>query len=147
LDPGTVWVYEGRTEDGFERVVVTVVPETRVILGVECRVVIDRVYLDGELIEETYDWYVQDLKGNVWYFGEESHEIENGKVVSTDGSWEAGVNGAKPGYIMLAMPKVGDRYRQEYYLGEAEDVAEVTALTPRSPQRRHEARERAGALE
>jgi len=128
LEPGNVRVFEGKTKDGFERVVVTVAPETRIVLGVDCRVVIDRAYLDGELIEETYDWYAQDLTGNVWYFGEESHEIEDGKVVSNHGSWEAGVDGAKPGYIMLAMPKVGERYRQEYYSGEAEDMAEVTAL-------------------
>ncbi len=128
MEPGQVWVYEGETEDGFERIVVTASEETRVVTGVTCRVVVDRAYLDGQLTEETYDWYAQDTNGNVWYFGEESYEIEDGEVVSMAGSWEAGVDGALPGHIMLADPQIGDDYRQEYYAGEAEDMAEVVAL-------------------
>ena len=88
----------------------------------------DRVYLEGELIEETFDWYAQDKEGNVWYMGEDSAEYENGVKVSTEGSWEAGVDGAQPGIIMKANPRVGDSYRQEYYAGEAEDMAAVVAV-------------------
>jgi hypothetical protein len=76
-------------------------------------------------LEDTFDWFAQDTEGNVWYLGEESKEYEGGEVVSTAGSWEAGVDGALPGVIMWAHPEVGDRYRQEYYPGEAEDMAEV----------------------
>ena len=128
IEPETIWVYEGETEDGSERIVVTVLEETREVAGVETRVLLDRVFLEGKLIEETFDWYAQDTSGNIWYFGEESFEIEDGKVVSTAGSWEAGVDGALPGHIMLADPQVGDAYRQEFYEGEAEDMGEVTAL-------------------
>jgi len=128
LVPGTTFLYEGVSEDGPERNEMTVTNDTKVIMGVACVVVWDRVWLTGDLVEETYDWYSQDNDGNVWYFGEDSKELANGVVVSTEGSWEAGVDGAKPGIVMLAEPKIGDEYRQEYYKGEAEDMAEVLAL-------------------
>jgi hypothetical protein len=82
----------------------------------------------GKLIEKTYDWFAQDNKGTVWYFGEDTKEYENGKVVSTKGSWEAGVDGAKPGILMPAEPKVGHSYHQEYYPGEAMDMARVLSF-------------------
>jgi hypothetical protein len=128
LKPGTTYIYEGKTEEGTERIVVTVTDDTRQVMGVECVVVRDKVFLNGGLIEDTFDWYAQDKKGNVWYFGENTKEYENGKVVSTKGSWEAGVDGAMPGIVMQADPKVGETYRQEYYPGEAEDMAKVLSL-------------------
>lgn len=128
LTPGKKMVYEGQTEDGIERIEFYVMGETRIVEGVENIIVWDRVWLDGELIEETFDWYAQDKEGNVWYFGEDSREMEDGKVVSTEGSWESGVDGARPGIIMKANPAIGDSYRQEYYEGEAEDMAEVIAF-------------------
>ena len=88
-------------------------------------VVRDTVTVDGDVVEDTYDWFAQDVDGNVWYLGEDTAEYDDGEVVSTDGSWEAGVDGALPGIVMLASPRSGDAYRQEYYLGEAEDLAEV----------------------
>lgn len=93
-----------------------------------CVVVRDEVRVNGELAELTLDWYAQDLDGSVWYFGEDSRDYENGKVVSTKGSWQAGVDGAQPGVIMPGKPKAGLAYRQEYYAGEAEDQAKVVAL-------------------
>jgi len=128
LEPGTTWVYQGDTEDGLETDVVNVSHLTKKILGVKSVIVVDRVYLEGELVEETFDWYAQDDFGNVWYMGEDSAELESGVVVSTDGSWEAGVDGAEAGYIMLADPQPGVKYQQEFYEGEAEDMAEVKAL-------------------
>jgi hypothetical protein len=128
LTPGTTFTYEGETEDGTEKNIVIVTDETKEILGIKATVVWDRVWLDEELIEETFDWYAQDKEGNVWYLGEDSKEYENGEVVSTEGSWEAGVDGAKPGIIMEADPQVGDSYKQEYYVGHAEDQAEVVSL-------------------
>jgi hypothetical protein len=128
LKPGTTLVYEGQTPEGTERVEDTVLQETKRVMGVECVVLRDRVWLNGELIEDTLDWHAQDKEGNVWYFGEYTKEYENGKVVSTQGSFEAGEDGALPGIIMPADPKVGDSYRQEYYKGEAEDMAEVISL-------------------
>ena len=95
--------------------------------GVTCVVVRDTVTLDGELIEDTYDWYAEDSVGNVWYMGEDSKEYEDGEVVSTAGSWETGVDGALPGIIMYANPAahLNTPYRQEFYPDEAEDVGEI----------------------
>jgi hypothetical protein len=128
LPVGSRRVYEAETEDGLERIVVEVTSETREVMGVDTVVVRDTVTLEDELIEDTYDWFAQDAEGNVWYFGEESTDFENGEPVSTEGSWEAGVDGAQPGIVMPAEPEVGVEYRQEYYLGEAEDMGEVLSL-------------------
>ena len=124
LDPGLVWVFEG----GNERVEVKVTADTKVIMGVATHVITDQVFVDGQLQEDTLDWYAADNSGNVWYFGEQTAEYENGQISSTEGSWEAGVDGALPGILMLASPKVGDTYRQEFYSGQAEDVAKVYAV-------------------
>ena len=123
LKPGTKVSF-----DGAERIEITISTETKTILGVPTTVVRDQVFTDGELAEDTLDWYAQDSEGNVWYFGEKTAEYDEGKVVSTAGSWEGGVDGAQPGIIMLADPQVGDVYRQEFYEGEAEDLAEVTGV-------------------
>ena len=128
LKPRTTFVYRGKTADAKESDIMKVTPDTRNIMDVKCVVVDDRVFEDGKLTEKTYDWYAQDDKGNVWYFGENSKEYENGKVKSTGGSWEAGKDGAEPGIIMPADPKVGKTYRQEYYKGEAEDMARALKL-------------------
>ena len=126
--PGTTFVYEAKTEDGLERSEVVVTHRTKVIMGVTCTVVRDTESVDGKVEEVTLDWYAQDKAGAVWYFGEDSKAYRKGKVVSTSGSWEAGVNGAKPGILMEADPKVGDTYHQEYAKGVAEDMATVVAL-------------------
>jgi len=126
--PGTTFVYEGETEDGTEHIETMVTDRTRQILGVDCVVVRDRVWLEGDLTEDTLDWYAQDPEGNVWYFGEYSQEIENGKVVGTEGSWEAGVDCAQPGIVMPGSPYVGQVYRQEYKQGEAEDMGSILSL-------------------
>jgi len=129
LTPGTIFIYQG-TKDGLpETNKVFVTNETKVILGVTCVVVKDTVLVDGRLAEATLDWYGQDKDGNVWYFGEDSKDYENGVVVSTAGSWEAGVDGALPGLTMLAHPDVGHSYRQEYLKGVAEDKAQVQSLS------------------
>jgi hypothetical protein len=129
LRPGTRWVYEGPDNEGtIERKEVVVTSDTRQVMGVTCVVVRDIVSVDGEVIEDTFDWYAQDGDGNVWYFGEDTREMEGGKVVGTDGSWEAGKDGDQPGIMMKAGPRVGDRYHQEYYEGQAEDMAEVLSL-------------------
>ena len=128
FNAGTKYIYEGPADEGTGRIEVYVTNETKMVMGVSTIVVLDRVYLNGELTEETYDWYAQDKHGNVWYFGEDTKELSNGQVISTTGSWEAGVDGAKPGIVMKANPVVGDSYRQEYYQGEAEDMADIVSL-------------------
>lgn len=130
LVPGTTYQYQGQTSAGLETNTVEVLTGTRMVNGVAATVVHDRVYLDGALIEETYDWYAQDGVGNVWYLGEDSKEIANGQVVSTEGSWEWGVDGALPGIIMWGDPAahIGEEYRQEFYAGVAEDWAKVLTL-------------------
>jgi hypothetical protein len=123
LKPGTKVSF-----DGAERIEITITTETKTILGVPATVVRDQVFSNGNVVEDTLDWFAQDRNGNVWYFGEETAEYVNGKVVSTAGSWEGGVDGARPGIIMLADPQVGDVYRQEFYKGQAEDIGEVTGV-------------------
>jgi hypothetical protein len=127
--PGTRTVFEGVSDGMRERNVVVVTNRTRVVMGVKTTVVHDQVFsANGDLAEDTFDWYAQDSAGNVWYFGEETAEYENGSVTSTKGSWEAGVDGALPGIVMLAQPTVGGTYHQEFLKGEAEDVGTVIAL-------------------
>ncbi|MBA3432881.1 MAG: hypothetical protein H0U08_02180 [Actinobacteria bacterium] len=130
MRPGTRWIYRETDPEGAkQKVVVTVTQRTKKIAnGVTARVVHDVVTEDGEFVEVTDDWYAQDKCGNVWYLGEATKEYENGKVVSTAGSFEAGVDGAQAGVIMPAKLRAGLRYRQEYYAGEAEDTAAVVSL-------------------
>ena len=128
LVQGSRWVYEGRSGGKTERTVVTVTRDTKTVMGIPAVVVRDTVTVGGDVIEDTFDWFAQDKQGNVWYLGEDSKEYERGKVVSTAGSWEAGVAGALPGVVMRAVPAMGDAYRQEYLQGEAEDMAEVVRL-------------------
>lgn len=125
LKPGTTYVYEGDGADGQELNRFSVTRNTVTILGVKCVEIVDLAYVDGELVERTRDWFAQDREGNVWYFGEASEEIEDGEVVSTKGSWKAGVDGALPGIIMLADPEGGETYNQELAVGIAEDKATV----------------------
>ena len=128
LKPGTTSIYEGTEDDDKIRVEEFVTDDTRLIMGVPCVVVRVTEWINGELVEDTLDWYAQDNDGNVWYFGEDSRDYEDGELVGTEGSWEAGVDGAKAGLIMKAEPRVGDAYRQEYYKGETEDMGEVIDL-------------------
>ena len=130
LKPGTTYIYKGVDEDGkpFEDRV-EVLNKTTVINGVECRVVKDVVSYDGVASELTYDFYAQDSEGNVWYFGEDSRELnENGWIISTEGSWYAGVDNAQPGIIMKANPVPNTAYREEYDPGNAEDIGYIVSL-------------------
>ena len=128
LIPGTTFVYEGVKDGDTQRDMVEVTSETKVVAGVACVVVRDTATHEGGLLEKTDDWYAQDKEGNVWYFGEDTAEYEHGKVTSREGAWETGVNGAVPGIVMLAHPTVPSSYRQEYYQGQAEDMAWVVSL-------------------
>ena len=132
LQPGTTFTY--KSTDGSEVDLVTVTDQTKVILGVTCVVVQDNVFTDGKLSETTLDYFAQDKAGNVWYFGEDTKELDaSGHVISTEGTWLAGkhVPGgaiATPGIVMEASPKVGDHYSQENAPGIAQDQAAVDSL-------------------
>jgi hypothetical protein len=130
MAPGSRWVYHETATDGTsQRVVVRVTHQTKLIAnGVTARVVRDTATEKGQVVEDTFDWYAQDKRGNVWYLGEDTKEFENGKVVSTHGSWEAGVGGARGGLVMPAHPRPGLQYRQEFLAGEAEDKARVLSV-------------------
>jgi hypothetical protein len=121
LTPGTSYEFESAGEQ--TKVVVT--SERREVMGVSTVVVSDKVFADGKLSEDTSDWYAQDRAGNVWYFGEATLSFEDTPAGDPTGSWEAGVDGAQPGVVMLADPLGGDVYRQEFYAGDAEDLALV----------------------
>jgi hypothetical protein len=130
MRPGSRWVYRETDTDGtVQRVVVKVTRRTRrVANGVTARVVHDTVTERGRRVEDTFDWFAQDRAGNVWYLGEDTTEYEDGRPVSKEGSWEAGVDGARAGIVMLARPRPGRAYRQENFPGEAEDRARVLSL-------------------
>jgi hypothetical protein len=119
--PGSRWVYQAGEGERNE---VVVTDQTRTVMGIRATVVRDTETRDGALVEDTFDWYAQDRGGNVWYLGEATRAVRNGEL-SPAGSWEAGVDGALPGIIMKADPRVGDAYRQEYYRGHAEDMGKV----------------------
>ncbi len=122
--PGTVWRYRESSDEGRGRVVVRVTDRTKSIQGVETVVVRARSFLGGKLVEDTFDWYAQDRRGNVWYFGENTKSYENGKW-TTAGSWKAGHNGARAGILMKAHPTIGSTYYQEMAPGVAEAKATV----------------------
>ncbi|MCG8546659.1 MAG: hypothetical protein MJE12_20865 [Alphaproteobacteria bacterium] len=124
---GKKLVYQAKTGEGLERIEITIPGDTKKIMGVDTLVYLDREFVDGELVEETRDYIAQDKDGNVWYFGEDVDNYENGKLKDHDGAWLAGVDGAKPGFWIKARHVVGDSYRQEYYKGEAEDQAKIVA--------------------
>jgi hypothetical protein len=127
---GSHWVYRETDAEGtVQRVEVRVTDLKKTITGIEALVVHDRVTEDGELVEDTFDWYAQDTAGNIWYLGEDTTEFENGKPKSKEGSWEHGVDGAYAGIIVPANPEPGLAYREEYYKGHAEDMAEVLSVT------------------
>ena len=127
LKPGTAFHYKGVAEDGktpqTDDMIVT--SRTKKILGVNATVIRDIVAQRGKVVERTLDWYAQDKQGNVWYMGEDTRELQGGKFVKADDSWEAGVDGARAGIIMPGNPQPGDEYRQEYYPGYAVDQARV----------------------
>ena len=127
LVPGTSYRYLERQGGETRENEVTVLPDTKVVMGVACVVVHDVVREGGELREDTYDWYAQDKQGNVWYFGEDTKEMKHGKV-DTEGSWEAGVGNNSPGIIMPAAAKPGKPFRQEYGPGHAEDMGQIVAV-------------------
>ena len=123
MKPGTQWVYK----EGPQKNVVTVLKKTEPIFGARARTVHDVVYQKGKVKEDTLDWYTQDAKGTVWYMGEATKEYSGGHV-NTEGSWRAGLDGAKPGAMVPAHPKIGASYRQEYRKGVAEDEARNVSL-------------------
>jgi hypothetical protein len=126
LKPGSVWRYRGVKDGKPSTDVVRVTGATRDILGVNATAVDDRLYIQGKLEERTTDWYAQDRQGNVWYFGENTAELDShGNVKSTEGTWRAGVNGAAPGIFMFARPRPGQSAQQEFYRGHAEDHFQV----------------------
>jgi hypothetical protein len=130
MKPGTRWVYRGieEGEPPQDIVVVSTTTTKKLANGITARVVRDTGRAEGQVIEDTQDYYAQDSDGNVWYMGEQTAEFEKGKVVSRAGSWEAGKDGAMPGVLIPAQPQVGQQYRQEYKKGEAEDNGQVLAM-------------------
>jgi len=128
LVPGTTFTYINKEKGERSENKFVVTRDTKMIMGVKCVVVHDTMMQDGVLKEDTFDWFAQDKQGTVWYFGEATREFKAGGGQSTEGSWEAGVNGALPGIVMPGQPKPGDPYRQEYSKDEAEDMGQIVTL-------------------
>ena len=129
LRPGSTWRFRGSDEGERTTEIVTVTRQVKVIQGAPCVVLRDRAFSEGKLSEETTDWYSQASDGTVWYFGEATRTVDSkGRTVSREGSWQAGVNGARPGIFMPAKPRVGAIHRQEIYRGHAEDKFRIDSL-------------------
>ena len=129
LAPGTTKISIGHVDGKRAKNVFRVTHRTAVIDGAPCVVVDDRLYLNGKLVERTTDWYSQDAKGTVWYFGENTAELDaNGRVVTTEGTWRAGRNGARPGVFMPAHPSKGQVFQQEHARGVAEDHFRIVSV-------------------
>ncbi len=125
LVPGTTLRYTEKDKGEISENVITVTRDTKLVMGVKCVVVHDVVMKNGRVAEDTYDWVAQHKDGTVWYFGEDTKEISPGGLISTLGSWEAGINGAQPGILMPGQSSPGAPYRQEYGLGVAEDMGQI----------------------
>jgi hypothetical protein len=128
LKPGTTLTYKGKLDGEPATDVFTVTNSTKEILGVTTTVIHDQVFIKGDLVEDTQDWFAQDASGNVWYFGEDTKELDHGQVISTEGSWEAGVNNARAGIFMPAAPKAGQAFKQEDAKNVAEDCTKIVDL-------------------
>ena len=128
LPIGKKTVYQSKSNEGTERIEILIPGWTKTVMGVETIVLWDRVYLNGTLIEDTRDYLAQNKNGDVWYFGEHVDSYEKGTIKDHDGTWIAGVDGAKPGIWALAKPQVGDEFRNEYYAKHAEDITKILAL-------------------
>ena len=130
---GARWTFAGPTEVAT----LEILNRTKLVDGVTCVVVRDSVFRNGDLSEDTEDWYAQAKNGDVWYCGEEVKDYDTfdgdrprkPELVKIDGSFKAGRNGDKAGVIFKAAPKAGDAYREEFSLGNAEDVSEVLSTT------------------
>jgi hypothetical protein len=126
LEPGFQWEYA----DDDEKLVITVLDETKKVGNVETRIIEERESKDGKLVEVSRNYFAIDkTTNNVYYFGEDVDMYKDGKVTNHEGSWLAGTNGAKYGLVMPADPKVGDRYYQEIAPGVALDRFEVKSIT------------------
>ena len=129
LRPGMRWEYRGVEGGRRMRDVVRVLARVERVDGVPCAVIDDRLWLDGRLAERTTDWYTQDAHGTVWYYGERTAELDRrGRVRSREGSWRAGVAGARGGIFMPAHPRAGAAFVQEDAPGRAEDRFRIVDL-------------------
>jgi hypothetical protein len=130
LRPGVVLRYAGTDAGVPVKDILVVTRKTRAVArGGRARIVHDRVFKHGRVVEDTLDWYAQDGAGNVWYFGEATKELDShGRVTTREGSWEDGVKGARAGIFMPAHPRVGRSYRQEYFKGHADDHFKIESI-------------------
>ncbi len=126
---GKTMYFESKTKDGLETTRIEITGDKLIVMGVETLVYWDRVYLNGRIKEETHDYLAQHSNGDVWYFGEDVDNYEDGKLKNHNGSWLAGRDGALPGIWLKANPRVGEVYREEYYQGHAEDMAKVMSVS------------------
>lgn len=125
LPRGAKWRYRKPTDAAFEEVVVEVMPDTKKVAGIECTVSRSTETVAGQVGEVTFDYYAQDVAGNVWYFGELTMDYVDGQLASIDGSWTAGEDGASPGILMPADPAAAASFRREFLLNVAEDLGTI----------------------
>jgi len=126
LETGKVYIYQGETDEGNERLEISRLTDTLSIDGIACVLIREKVWIDGLLHEQVITYIAEDVTGDVWNLGVTAENYNaSGSLINTNGSWFAGTDGAKPGIAMLSQPIIGNAYRQEYYFNIAENQAEV----------------------
>jgi hypothetical protein len=126
LEPGNTLTLE----DGSTRLVITVLNETKVVDGVDTRIVEERETEKGALIEVSRNYFAISRRTNsVFYFGEDVDMYKDGKIISHEGAWLSGIGGARFGLMMPGLPLMRARYFQEVAPKVAMDRAEIVSLS------------------
>jgi hypothetical protein len=129
LEPGYQMTLKGLDEGKSAQLIITVLDETRMIDGVETRVVEERESAGDALVEVSRNFFAIDPKSqDVYYFGEDVDMYEHGKVAGHGGSWQSGKDGAKFGLFIPGHPKVGQKFYQELAPKIAMDRVEIVSM-------------------
>ena len=126
VNPVKTYVYEGLTEDGEEHIEIRKDPDFKMISGITCGILVEKSWIEHQLVESVKEYYAEDVMGNLWLMGTDVDNFNSsGALINHHGSWEDGMDGARAGIAMLGDPQLGRKYRQEYYFNIAENQAEV----------------------
>ena len=129
LPIGKRLTYQATVEEGRETIETEVLPDTKVVMGIETRIYLERILLNQVLVRETEKYLAQDTSGDVWYFGESANNYVEGVVDNQDGSWLAGENEAQPGIWIQANPVVAVSFKQKFLHDIVEDTSEVVSIS------------------
>jgi hypothetical protein len=130
MEVGDQWSYEGEEDEVPVSLLITVLGETRLIDGVTTRVIEEREWEDGELLEISWNYFAQAAAGTICYFGEDVDIYEGEEEIIHEGAWCADAPGNAPGIFMPADPRPGMKYPMELAPGVAEDAGQIVGIGP-----------------